>query len=236
MAPSVLEKKPTVFVVDDDSGVCQLVTALAQSLGYETRAYAKVETFLRDLAEAPCDCLVLDLQLKGINGLEILERLTSSPPRLPTIVVSGHANVASVRRAFRAGIVDFLLKPFDPGELTNLIRQSVEDHQRALSDYNKNSEFERRLDLLTPRERQVADLVVSGLPSKLMAAQLGISTKTVEVHRMNVMTKAQATNVADLVRMILVSRKSRGLRLEDHSSPRHTPLVHSQPPDTLLKT
>ena len=196
----------TVFLIDDDADVCATIKVLAQSLGMAVETYESAECFLDSFPPEKPGCLVLDLRLPGMGGLELLERLAAEPLKPAAIVLTGFADVRSVVRAIRAGAVGFLEKPFDPEILPRYIRDAVEADEQARQRYYVRQEIRERHASLTPREREVLEMIVTGKANKDIAAILHRSQKTIEVHRTHVMKKMRAGNVADLVRLVVSSR------------------------------
>lgn len=198
-----MEPKPTVFVVDDDEALRDSLRWLFESAGLPVRAFADASEFLAGYDPACPGCLVLDERLPGMGGLQLQEHLGTNGPHLPIIILTGHGDVPTAVQALKAGALDFLTKPFDSDELLARVRQAVDRDQQARRERAWTHDIRARFALLTPRERQVMRLVVAGKPNKVIAAELGVSTKTVEAHRTHIMDKARAESVADLVRMAI---------------------------------
>jgi RNA polymerase sigma factor (sigma-70 family) len=194
---------PTVFVVDDDLAIRQSLHWLIASAGWPVETYASAQEFLDSYQAGRPGCLVLDVRMAGLSGLELQDRLAAQEVCLPIIIITGHGDVPMAVRALKAGALDFLEKPFPDQVLLDRIRQALEQDARARDAWARQQELRARLARLTPREREVMDLVVAGKPNKVIAAQLGVSDKTVEAHRAKLMEKMQADNVADLVRLVL---------------------------------
>jgi FixJ family two-component response regulator len=191
----------TVFVVDDDESMRAAIESLLRSEGLSVRTYASPAEFAgREPIEGPA-CLVLDVRLPGTSGLELQRQLAELEPGLPVVFITAHGDIATSVRAMKAGAIEFLPKPFRNEELLDAVRAGLEISSLSLHTQSHLSELRRRLVSLTPRERQVLDLVVSGLLNKQIAFQLGISEVTVKIHRAQVMQKMQARSIADLVRM-----------------------------------
>jgi FixJ family two-component response regulator len=191
----------TVFVVDDDESMRAAIESLLRSVGLSVRTYASPAEFAgREPTEGPA-CLVLDVRLPGTSGLELQRQLAELEPGLPVVFITAHGDIATSVRAMKAGAIEFLPKPFRNEELLDAVRAGLEISSLSLHTQSHLSELRRRLTSLTPRERQVLDLVVSGLLNKQIAFQLGISEVTVKIHRAQVMQKMQARSIADLVRM-----------------------------------
>ncbi len=192
---------PIVFVVDDDVSVRESLEALIRCEGWQSEAFQSADEFLaRPRAETP-SCLVLDLGLPGLNGLELQERIAGDRSDMPIIFISGYGDVPKTVRAMKAGAVEFLTKPFKDDDLLGAIRQAIERSQSTLAQQSQLRQLRQRLASLTPREREVMDLVVCGLLNKQIGAELGISEITVKAHRGKVMEKMRAESIADLVKM-----------------------------------
>ena len=192
---------PKVFVVDDDPSVRKGLTRLLASAGYTIEAFASAREFLvRERYAGPC-CLVLDVRMPGLTGLELQETLAAAGRRLPIVFVTGHADVPMSVKAMKDGAVDLLTKPVDAEDLLKAIQRAVAKDVEDLSEEARVAEIRGRIKTLTPRETEVFALVVIGMLNKQIAYQLGIGEKTVKVHRAGVMQKMQAGSVAELVRL-----------------------------------
>lgn len=192
--------KPIVFVVDDDVWVRESLETLIEDEGWHPETFASAQEFLdRPPASTP-SCLVLDISLPGLNGLELQKRLAQRTD-LPIIFITGHGDIPMSVGAMKAGAVEFLTKPFNDGILLTAIRQALERSRLALAQVAEMRELRDRYASLTPRERNVMVLVVSGLLNKQVAGELGITESTVKAHRGQVMQKMKANSVADLVKM-----------------------------------
>ena len=193
--------EPTVFIVDDDDAVRRFLTGLIQSIDLRVEAYASATDFLDAYRPGRPGCLLLDVRMPGMSGLELQRELAERAIELQVIILTGHGNVPVAVQAMKAGAVDFIEKPFNNELLLDRIQTAVAQSLRSDSEREKHGETLRRLDALTPRERQVFDLVVSGETNKSIAHRLAISEKTVEIHRANVMRKMRARSLASLVHM-----------------------------------
>ena len=192
---------PLVFVVDDDASVRKSLARLVKTAGYEAEPFASVRDFLaRSPYEGPC-CLVLDVRMPGLTGLDLQEALRAAGQRLSIVFITGYRDIPVSVRAMKGGAVDFLTKPLDEGTLLGAIRQAV---ARTLADRREQArvtEIRNRIATLTPREAAVFALVVTGMLNKQIGSELGIAEKTVKVHRARVMEKMRAASLAELVRL-----------------------------------
>lgn len=193
----------TVFVIDDDSPVRDALALMLGIAGYRTAVFADAEAFLGALDEGWAGCVVADLKLPGASGLELQARLRERGMRIPVIIITAHGDIASARSAFHADAVDFLQKPFESAELLAALARAFEREERRLGGEEARCVQHRKLERLTAREREVLDRVAAGLHAKEIAAALGISPRTVEVHKARIMEKVDARNVAELVRFAL---------------------------------
>ena len=190
----------TIFIVDDDASVRDALSLLLSLRGYATALFACAEDFLRALTPSWRGCVIADIRMPGMSGLDLQTSLAGHPGRLPVIIITGHGDVAAARQAFRANAVDFLEKPFDDDHLV----QAIERALRSLSmDQGAagTSGVQPRSAPLSSREREVMALVVEGLDNRRLGERLGISPRTVEVHKARVMVKLGARNLADLIRI-----------------------------------
>jgi FixJ family two-component response regulator len=195
------EAAATVFVVDDEDAVRKALSRLIRSAGMTARTFPTAEAFLAESHAVPASCLVLDVRLPGLNGLQLQEALNRKGYPISIIFITGHGDVPTSVRAMKAGAVDFLQKPFAGHELLDAIRRAVDRTREAVAKQAECAEIQRRYDTLTPREQQVFSLVVTGLLNKQVAGELGAAEKTIKIHRGRVMEKMQAPSLADLVRM-----------------------------------
>ncbi|MCW8828675.1 MAG: response regulator transcription factor [Gammaproteobacteria bacterium] len=191
----------TVFVIDDDEAVRDSLSWLVRSAGLQAETFASAALFLRDFGEDRPGCLVLDIRMPGMNGLELQSVLRERQFRLPIIIISGHADVPMAVRALKAGAFDFIEKPFNDQLLLDLVQRALEQDRSQRKNMAEVEQWRARIDSLTPREREVLNWVVSGASNKQISAELGVSLKTVEAHRARVMAKLQADSLSHLVRM-----------------------------------
>jgi FixJ family two-component response regulator len=200
-------RRPTVFVVDDDPGVLDSLAFLLRSVGLEAATYASANEFLSEYDPEKPGCLVLDVRMPGMSGLELQERLEARGSTLPIIFLTAHGDVPMAVKAVKAGAVDFIQKPFRDQELIDKIQDALEENERLRKEVCQHDEILARMATLTPREKEVMDLVVDGKANKVIAHQLGLSQRTVEIHRARVMEKMGAGSVAQLVRMAMHTRR-----------------------------
>jgi FixJ family two-component response regulator len=192
---------PTVFIVDDDPSVRRSLTRVVSSAGYRVHVFASAQEFLgREPATGPC-CLVLDVRMPGLTGLDLQKALADAHHRTAIVFITGHGDVATGVEAMKAGAVDFLTKPFAGKDLLDAIQRALDRDTRALDTEARVEEILRRVKGLTPRETEVFALVVTGMLNKQIAAALGVNTGTVKVHRARVMDKMHAASLAELVRL-----------------------------------
>jgi FixJ family two-component response regulator len=190
-----------VFVVDDDASVRGALARLLHSAGYQTETFASAEGFLAQSRFDAPGCILLDVRMPGLNGLELQQALAAANRQLPIVFITGHGDVPMSVRAMKAGAEDFLPKPFDDEELLKAVARALNKSQREQNERTEVAEIRRRLASLTPREREVLCHVVAGQLNKQIAADLSIAEKTIKVHRGRVMEKMGASSLAGLVAM-----------------------------------
>lgn len=195
------EQNSTVYIVDDDQAIRHAMELLMRSVGLDYEIFHSGDDFLSNHTNERAGCLVLDIRMPGLGGLELQEKLNNSGSTLPIIFISGHGDVPMAVEAMQKGAVDFIQKPFRDQELLDRIGEALKTDQERRSAREEKAEVQSRIEKLTNRERQVLDLVVTGKPNKVIAYELGVSQRTVEIHRARVMEKMRAKSLADLVRM-----------------------------------
>lgn len=199
---------PVVHIVDDDEAVRQSLAFMLSSAGLAVRLYGSAKAFLDGLDATQCGCLITDVRMPEITGIELLRRLKERAPCLPAIVITGHGDVPLAVEAMKAGAIDFIEKPFDEEAILNAVKTAL-----AKSGEEPDGdlvEVTARLNSLSERERQVLGGLVAGQPNKVIAATLGISPRTVEVYRANLMTKMQAKSLSEVIRMAILAHVPAG--------------------------
>ena len=199
--PATGINQPTVFVVDDDASMRQALARLLQSVQLRVEVFASPQEFLQSERPNVPSCLVLDVRLPGLSGLDFQAELAKADVRIPIVFITGHGDIPMSVRAMKAGAVDFLAKPFRDQDLLDAVTAAIQRDQKRREHENAMTDLRAHFSSLTPREREIMALVASGLMSKQIAAEVGLSEITVKVHRSHLMKKMGARSVADLVRM-----------------------------------
>ena len=197
------EPAPTIFVVDDDEGVRNSIRFLLKSVGLATKTLASASEFLETYKPRQPGCLVLDVRMPGMSGLELQQQLNLRGAIIPVIFITGHGDIPMAVEAMQHGAFDFLQKPFRDQDLIDRIQRALERDAHNRAALAQHDRIRARFDSLTPREREVLALMTRGKPNKVMAAELGVSQRTVEIHRARVMEKTGAASLAQLVRMAM---------------------------------
>jgi len=203
MKASATPVNPAVFVVDDDGGVRDALRFLLRSVGLTVETFTSAVEFLESYSDDRPGCLVLDIRMPGMTGLELQEKLIERRSILPIIFITGHGDVPMAVEAIQAGALDFIQKPFSDEDLLARIYQALAKDAKTRASLSELAAIRARLASLTPREREVMDLVVNGKANKVIAGDLDLSQRTVEIHRARVMEKMDALSLAHLVRMVL---------------------------------
>lgn len=197
------KRKPVVYIVDDDDGMRRALTVLMTTVGYQPLAFARPGEFLAKYDPNQTSCLVLDVRMPEMSGLEVQQHLNRNGSMLPVILVTGHGDVPMAVQAMKDGAFDFLQKPFRDQDLIDRINAALKQDAQNRESIDRHADLRQRAESLTPREREVMGHVVDGKANKVIAIDLGLSERTVEIHRANVMEKMGARSVAHLVKMHL---------------------------------
>lgn len=199
-----------VYVVDDDASIRDSLSLMLGLAGYATRLFADAESFLAAFEPQWAGCVVADLRLPGLSGLELQAQIRNRGSNLPFVVITAHGDVPAARAAFRAQAVDFIEKPFEESQLTAAIEAAFALERRRADDADRRRELERKLARLTAREREILKHAAKGLHAKEIGAVLGISPRTVEVHKTRIMEKLEVRNIGELVRFALLAEERAG--------------------------
>ncbi|MGD9786955.1 MAG: response regulator transcription factor [Sulfuricellaceae bacterium] len=194
-----MSEQPTVFVVDDDDALRDSILWLLESIGLSAEMYPSASDFLKACNPERSGCLLLDVRMPGMSGMELLERLKANNVLLPVIIITGHGDVPMAVRAIKSGALDFIQKPFNGQDLLDRVQYALKLDQENRLKRSEISHLRAHFDTLTPREREIMEHVTAGKSSKIIARDLGISAKTVDIHRANIMKKLQVHSVADLI-------------------------------------
>jgi FixJ family two-component response regulator len=195
------EPQPTIFVVDDDASMRRALSYLLGAAGYKVETYPSAETFLTRENYDGVGCIILDVRMPGLSGMELQEKLIRSAHRMPIIFLTGHGEVSMGVQAMKKGAIDFLTKPCDDEQLLAAIHNAIEKALEARAHFEEAKEIRRRIELLTSREKEILRYIITGMLNKQIAAKLGIAEITVKIHRGCIMEKLSAESVADLVRL-----------------------------------
>jgi two-component system response regulator FixJ len=194
-----------VHIIDDDDALRDSLSFLLSSVGIKTKSFETAAGYANDPERGACGCILTDVRMPGMSGIDLLRKLKSDGITVPVIVMTGHGDVPLAVEAMKLGALDFVEKPFDDDALIGSVRAALGEAKRHSVHAEERTEIDARLAQLTARERQVLDGLVAGHPNKVIAYELGISPRTVEIYRANVMTKMQANSLSELVRMALVT-------------------------------
>ena len=201
-------KQPIVMVVDDDSGVRNAMRSLLKSVGLASQLHGSAQDFLESYDPLQPGCLVLDIRMPGMSGLELQQELNMRGATIPVIFMTGHGDVPMAVEAMQHGAFDFLQKPFRDQDLLDRIQKAIVRDGKLRESLGEHARIRARLETLTEREREVLDLMIQGKQNKAVAQELGVSPRTIEIHRARVMEKMDVQSVAELVRMMLDQRQS----------------------------
>lgn len=193
----------TVFIVDDDEAVRESLGWLISSVGFKVEAFASAQAFLDSYQPGRPGCLLVDVRMPGMSGLDLQKHLAQQPLCLPVIIITGHGDVQMAVRAMKDGAFDFIEKPFNDQVMLDLVNKAVRECERRRNTHHERQSVQALVDRLTPRERQVMDMIVAGQTNKQIAHGLDISEKTVEAHRAKVMEKLEAASLAELIRKMM---------------------------------
>jgi two-component system response regulator FixJ len=198
-----MPSKGKVYVIDDDEAMRDSLNFLLESSGFEVRVFENAQSFLDALPSLTFGCVVSDVRMPGIDGIELLKRMKTQSSPFPMLMMTGHGDVPLAVEAMKLGALDFVEKPFEDERLTAMIEQAIRQAEPAAKNEAIAQDIAARVTSLSPRERQVMNGLIAGLSNKLIAKEYGISPRTIEVYRANVMTKMQASSLSELVRLAM---------------------------------
>jgi FixJ family two-component response regulator len=193
--------EPTIFVIDDDASMRRALSYLLQSAGHKVETHSSAEEFLSREHYNGVGCIILDVQMPGLSGMDLQEKLMRSDYRMPIIFLTGHGEISMGVQAMKKGAIDFLTKPCDDEQLLGAVYSAIEKDIQARESYNEKQEIRTRIGQLTPRENEILRYVIAGMLNKQIAAKLGIAEPTVKIHRGRIMEKLCAESVADLIHL-----------------------------------
>ncbi|NOR51321.1 MAG: response regulator [Gammaproteobacteria bacterium] len=199
-----MQSEPIVFVVDDDQEVRDAIQFLMESVGLKVESFASAQDYLDHFDSNIHGCLILDVRMAGMSGLELQARLEAELSHPPIVIITGHGDVQMAVKAIQAGAVDFLEKPFNDQALLDCVHRAIEQDASQRGEAVKIADIRTRVERLTPREREVLDMVINGQRNKVIAIDMNVSQSTVEAHRAKVMEKMEAATLSDLMRMMLI--------------------------------
>ncbi len=197
----ITDLKPTVFVIDDDPSVLKSLARLLRSLGFDAETFASADLFLARKHHDGVGCIVLDVRMPGLSGMDLQDELSQADYSMPIIFITGHGNIPMSVQAMKRGAVDFLTKPFDDEELLQAVKKAIEKDRKDKAERAEVHDTLRRIKRLTPREHEIFRYVITGMLNKQIALKLGIAEKTVKAHRGRIMEKLCVASVAELVRL-----------------------------------
>lgn len=200
-----MESVPVIHIIDDNDAIRKSLSMVMESAGFKSRIYSSAQDFLDNYTHTPQGCILLDIRMPDINGLELQQHLPQRNINLPIIFMTGYADVPTAIRAMKAGAYDFVEKPFNQEDLLTRIHQCVHKSEELSHAEQRRENNSERINILTEREREVLKLLVDGKINKVIAAELGISTRTVEAHRAHIMEKLQVKSLSDVVKIAILS-------------------------------
>ena len=199
-----MSEAPSVFIVDDDEQVRSALTLLMESVGLKSESFSSAQEYLDQFDAAKSGCLILDVRMPGLSGLDLQARLSVEKSHPPIIIITGHGDVPMAVRAVTAGAVDFIEKPFNNQSMLDSVHRAIEQDAKQRGESSRLQDIETKYDELTPREKEVLQYVIEGKRNKIIASEMNISQSTVEAHRSKVMEKMSANTLSDLMRMALL--------------------------------
>lgn len=199
-----MSNEETVHIVDDDEAMRKSLSMLMNSMNINAKTYASAEEFLNEFSSEEPSCILLDVRMPGLSGLELQERLPANNINTPVVIMTGYGDIPTAVKAMKAGAIDFIEKPFDHDVLLDTIHRCIKISKHNSSEVEKKNQA-KKINVLTPRELEVFKLLVDGKINKVIAAELGLSVRTVEAHRANIMTKLKANSISDLVKIGIYS-------------------------------
>lgn len=199
-----MSEAPSVFIVDDDEQVRSALTLLMESVGLKSESFSSAQEYLDQFDAAKSGCLILDVRMPGLSGLDLQARLSVEKSHPPIIIITGHGDVPMAVRAVTAGAVDFIEKPFNNQSMLDSVHRAIEQDAKQRGESSRLQDIETKYDELTPREKEVLQYVIEGKRNKIIASEMNISQSTVEAHRSKVMEKMAANTLSDLMRMALL--------------------------------
>ncbi len=202
------EKKNYVAIIDDDEFVRDSLTELLDSVGYRSNIFKDATEFLNNFKQEQIGCILLDVRMPGMSGIELQHKLNTMEVTIPIIIMTGHGDITMAVQAMKDGAFEFIQKPFRDQELLDAISKALEKNAENIDILSKCKEIQSKIDLLTAREKQVVDCVLDGKANKIIARELGVSDRTVEIHRSHAMQKLNVSSVAELVKMMMFENKN----------------------------
>jgi two-component system response regulator FixJ len=199
-----MQQAQTVFIVDDDESIRKSMCFLMKSAGLHAQSYGNANAFLDCYRSDLSGCLVVDIRMPGMSGLELQRELNRQGSRLPLIIVTGHGDIAMAVQAMKEGAVDFIEKPFDDEVMLNRIQECLKSYAQSQEEQQKATQWSSRVAALTPREKEVMTMLAEGKANKVIANELGISSRTIEAHRARIMEKLEVGSLADIVRISMI--------------------------------